>query len=302
MPIQVKGFGWKRDFNDPRDFTPEQEQVKKILTQNSTKKIKKLSVSDFPKAVDNRKFCTPIENQGELGSCTANAGVGMYEYMENKANGKYIDGSRLFLYKATRLLMGEEGKGDSGAYIRTTLGAIRLFGIPNEQFWPYTDDLAKFDIMPDSWLWAFAQSFQSLKHFRLDYSSDGKENVQRMKEYVTKGYALDFGFMVFSSYKDAANNKGILPYPSAGESIVGGHSVLIVGYDDNRVSKNPRDGNSKTGCFLIRNSWGESWGDHGYGWIPYEYFIPKANGDVLADDVWTITQQEWVDTGEFFFR
>ena len=302
MAIRVKGFGWKRDFNDPRDFTPEQEQVKKILTSNGTKKPKKLSASDLPKDVDNRKFCTPIENQGQLGSCTANAGVGMYEYMENKANTKYIDGSRLFLYKATRLLMGEEGIGDSGAFIRTTLGAIRLFGIPNEEFWPYTDDAKKFDRMPDSWLWALGQNFQSIKHFRLDHSVDGKENIDLMKEYITKGYPLDFGFSVFSSYTDAANNNGILPYPSSGESVVGGHSVLIVGYDDDKFSKNPRDDNTKTGCFLIRNSWGESWGDHGYGWIPYEYFIPKANGDVLADDVWTITQQEWVNTGEFFFK
>ena len=299
MGFRVKGFGWKRDFNDPRDFTPDHEVIKKTLTLNGTKKPKKLSTSTLPNAIDNRKFCSPIEDQGNLGSCTANAGVGMYEYMENKVNGKYTDGSKLFLYKATRLLMGEEGLGDSGAYIRTTLGAIRLFGIPNEQFWPYTDDPVKFDIMPDSWLWALGQSFQSIKHFRLDYSQDGKENILRMKEYVTKGYALDFGFFVFSSYSDAATNSGIFPYPSPGESIVGGHSILIVGYDDAKVSKNPRDGNTKTGCFLIRNSWGESWGDRGYGWFPYEYFIPKANGDVLADDVWTITQQEWVETGVF---
>lgn len=301
MVYKVKGFGWRRDFNDPRDFIPEQEDVKKILTLNDTKKLK-LSASEMPKKADNREWCSPIEDQGQIGSCTANAGVGMYEYMERKAFGKHIDGSRLFLYKATRLLMGEEGKGDSGAYIRTTLGAIRLFGIPNEEFWPYTDHPTNFDLMPESWLWAFGQTFQSIKHFRLDYSADGNENVQRMKENVAKGYALDFGFFVFSSCTDAATNGGIFPYPSINESIVGGHSVLIVGYDDDKVSTNPRDGNAKTGCFLIRNSWGESWGDHGYGWMPYAYFMSGPNGDVLADDVWTITRMEWVDTGEFFFR
>ena len=89
---------------------------------------------------------------------------------------------------------------------------------------------------------------------------------------------------------------------ATGESVVGGHSVLIVGYDDSKVSKNPRDGNTKTGCFLIRNSWSESWGDHGYGWMPYAYFMPGANGDVYADDVWTITEQEWVNTGEFSWK
>ena len=203
-------------------------------------KIRKVSTADLPKRVDNRKWCTPIEDQGHLGSCTANAGVGLYEYMENKVKGKYIDGSRLFLYKATRLLLGQEGIGDSGAYIRTTLGAIRFFGIPYEEFWPYTDNPEKFDIMPDPWLWALGQYFQALKYFRLDYSADGKENIERMKEYVRRGYALDFGFVVFSSYKDAEKNNGILPYPSARESVLGGHSVLIVGYDDDKVAKNPR--------------------------------------------------------------
>lgn len=305
MPYTVKGFGWRRDFNDPRDFTPERDDVRKVVTGNDSKKLR-LTSSAVPTEVDNRAWCSPIEDQGKIGSCTANAGVGMYEYMEKKAFGKHIDGSRLFLYKATRLLMGDEGQGDSGAYIRTTLGAIRLFGIPNEDFWPYTDHQANFDRMPDAWLWAFGQSFQSIKYFRLDYSADGNENIKRMKENVAKGYALDFGFVVFGSYTDAATNGGILPYPSMSggnyaEPVVGGHSVLIVGYDDAKVSTNPRDGNTKTGCFLIRNSWGEEWGGHGYGWIPYEYFRLNSNGDVLADDVWTITRMEWVDTGQFFF-
>ena len=300
MVFRVKGFGWKRDPNDPRDYSAELPKVKKLLTQNNTKKLKAPSAAGLPHSVDNRQWCSPIEDQGQLGSCTANAGVGMYEYMENKAFGRYIDGSRLFLYKATRLLMGQEGIGDSGAYIRTTLGAIRLFGIPHEEFWPYSDQADKFDIMPDAWLWAFGQNYKSMAYFRLDTSADGNENVQRIKQYVVNGYAVDFGFEVFSSYTDSNSNGGIFPYPSPNESIVGGHSILIVGYDDSKVAKNHRDGNTKTGCFLIRNSWGTSWGDQGYGWFPYEYFMPRFNGDVLADDAWSITSEEWVDTGVFF--
>ncbi len=302
MAIKIKGFGWKRDLNDQRDFTPENSEIKKILTLDSEREPKKSDAAPVPKKIDNRKYCTPIEDQGQIGSCTANAGVGMYEYMEKKANGKYVDGSRLFLYKATRLLMGQEGIGDSGAYIRTTLGAIRLFGIPYEEFYPYTDKDPDFDKMPDAWLWAFAQNFQSLKYFRLDYSADGNKNIERMKEYVAKGFALDFGFTVYDSYGDASNNGGLFPYPAPGERVVGGHSVLIVGYDDDKVSKNSRDGNSKTGCFLVRNSWGEGWGEQGYGWLPYEYFRAGPNGDVFADDVWTITKLEWIETGEFFFK
>jgi len=306
MAHKIKGLGWRRGFNDPRDYTPEHPEVKKILQSaaaaSNNKKGEKLDTANLPKKIDNKRYCTPIEDQGNLGSCTANAGVGLYEYMEKKALGKYMDGSRLFLYKATRLLMGQEGVGDSGAYIRTTLGAIRLFGIPDETYWPYTDKDPDFDRMPDAWLWAFAQNFQSMKQFRVDNSPNGDENIQRMKEYVAKGFALDFGFQVFVSREQAKRNGGVFPYPSPKEELEGGHSVLIVGYDDDKISKNEIDGNTQTGCFLIRNSWGETWGEGGYGWIPYEYFRPKYNGDVLADDVWTIAKLEWLETGQFYFQ
>jgi C1A family cysteine protease len=304
MALQVKGFGWLRDYNDPRDYAIDHPKVNKILTSKGTKKHHVLKASDLPSNVDNRKWCSPIEDQGQLGSCTANAGVGMYEYMENKANGTYTDGSRLFLYKATRLLMGDQGIGDSGAWIRTTLGAIRLFGIPNEVYWPYSDAPDKFDIMPEAWLWAFGQNFQSIAYFRLDTSADGNENIKSIKQYVNNGYAVDYGFTVFQSYTQSNTNGGIFPFPASSggrisERTVGGHSVLIVGYDDKKVAKNTKDGNTKTGCFLIRNSWGTSWGDHGYGWFPYEYFLTSYNGDTLADDAWAITSEEWVDTEVF---
>jgi len=103
MAFQVKGFGWLRDYNDPRDFAVNHPRVQKILTRNGTKRLGIVKASDLSQNVDNRRFCSPIEDQGTLGSDTANACVGMYEYMENLGYGKYIDRSRLFLYKATRL-------------------------------------------------------------------------------------------------------------------------------------------------------------------------------------------------------
>ena len=82
---------------------------------------------------------------------------------------------------------------------------------------------------------------------------------------------------------------------------MGGHSVLIVGYNDDVQIMNQIDKNLTKGAFLIQNSWGKSWGDNGYGWLPYQYFKQGANGDVLADDVWTITKLEWLQSGEFFW-
>jgi C1A family cysteine protease len=283
MAFQIKGFGWKRDLNDVRDYTPESAPIKTIL-----KGAKKTAKSPLPPSVDNRKWCTPVKDQGNLGSCTANAGVSMYEYMERKAYGSYgksIEGSRLFVYKNTRLLMGREGWGDSGAYIRTTLGAMRLFGVPNEQYLPY--DVERYDNGIDAFVYALGQNFQSIKHFRLDYSSVGVDNIWRMKEYLVKGYSMQIGFTVFESYKEAESNGGFFPFPKDNESPVGGHSVLVVGYNDDK------------NAFLIQNSWGESWGDKGFGWLPYGYFFEGANGDVLADDVWALTKVEWIQTGEF---
>lgn len=306
MAIKIKGFGRKRDLNDIRDYTPETKQVKQILDQHDTEtrpekrfedgvteiKQAKKTLGSLPTLVDNRKWCSPVENQGNIGSCTAHAGTSLYEYMERKASGsagKFIGASRLFLYKTTRFLMGQEGVGDSGAYIRTTLGAIRMFGVPPEEYWPYTDKDPEFDLEPPGLVTSMAQNWQSVKQFRLDYSEDTEQNIKRMKEYLVKGYAMQIGFTVYSSYKQAEKNGGMLPYPQPNESVEGGHSVLIVGYDDAKEA------------FLIQNSWSENWGDKGFGWLPYQYFRAGPNGDVLADDVWTITKLEWLQSGEFFW-
>lgn len=305
MAIQIKHFGWKRGFNDIRDFTPESQQIKSILKKSKSEKNSSTTTpATLPLSIDNRKWCSPISDQGNLGSCTANAVVSLYEYMEKKAygsKGNFIDGSRLFVYKLTRFLMGEEGKGDSGAYIRTALGSVRLFGVPPEKYWPYTDKDPEFDLEPLSPLYTLAQQYQSVKQFRLDYSSEPEQNIQRIKEYLTKNYAAMIGFMVFSSYSQSNSNGGCFPYPSKGESIDGGHAVLIVGYDDHKIITNNKDGKTTTGAFMIQNSWGTGWGDKGYGWIPYDYFRLGANGDVLAEDVWTITSVEYINTGEFFW-
>lgn len=307
MTFKIQGFGWRRGLNDPRDYTPDSEIIQEMEkdARLNTKKGKLKASTTVPKTVDNSKWCSPISDQKNLGSCTANMGVSMLEYMEKKSYGQgketFVDGSRLFLYKTTRFLMGQEGIGDSGAYIRTTLGAIRMFGVPNEQYWPYTDDPKKFDVLPNPLLIGLAQNFKGLKHFRVDYSSNGDENIRRMREYLYAGYCLGMGFTVFSSYQQSKTNGGSFPFPSTNEGVEGGHAVTIIGYDDNRSIKNTIDDNTQTGAFKIQNSWGESWGEKGFGWIPYAYFRTAGNGDMYADDVWALTKIDWLNTGEFFW-
>lgn len=280
-------MGWRPDYPDFRDYTLTTDTVKPMFGKTGVLKTDKTTL---PKTTDLRKWCPPIEDQGQLGSCTANAGVGMVEYYERKAFGKHIDASRLFLYKATRTLMHE--KGDTGAFLRSTMGALALFGIPPEEYWPY--DIEKFDDEPATFCYAFAQNYQSLKYVRLDPSnSQAKDVLTQVKTNLAAGIPAMFGFTVYSSITQT-NKDGKIPYPSKGEKIEGGHAIMTVGYDDGLKIKNDTSGNQTSGAFLIRNSWSTDWGDKGYGWLPYEYVL---NG--LAEDWWTLIDSKWVDTGEF---
>jgi len=281
------GMGWIPDYPDFRDYTEDTQEVKNILKLKSEVKGKKL-----PESVDLREWCSPIEDQGMLGSCTAHAGVGLIEYYERKAFGRHIEASRLFLYKVTRNLM--KMKGDTGAYLRTTMGAMVLFGVPPEEYWPYTDEAKKFDQEPPAFCYAFAQNYQTIKYFRHDPPRAKPEEVlNKVKTYLSKGHPAMFGFTVYNSIEQAEKT-GQIPFPSPKEKIEGGHAIVAVGYDDRLKIKNKYGKNETVGALLIRNSWGKGWGDKGYGWLPYEY-IHRG----LAEDFWSILKKEWMDTGEF---
>jgi C1A family cysteine protease len=275
-------FGWIPDYPDIRDFTEVHERVKPLLEKIKTTKTPSSS------SVDLRKWCSPIENQQNIGSCTAHAVAGVVEYFENRTFGKYIDTSRLFLYKNTRNLL--HSTGDTGAFLKTALGALVLFGMPPEEYWPY--DTKCFDNDPDAFCYAFGQNYKCISYFRHDPSTvSAKEVLLSIKKYLSSGIPSIFGFTVYQSIKLA--EKGLIPFPSGNETILGGHAVAAVGFDDNIVIGNP-SGKSTKGALLIRNSWGEEWGDKGYGWLPYEYILQG-----LALDFWSVLKQEWVDIGLF---
>jgi C1A family cysteine protease len=241
--------------------------------------------------VDLRAWCSPVENQGSLGSCTANAGVGVVEYFERRAFGKHIDASRLFLYKVTRSLM--KVQGDTGAYLRSTMGGLVLFGVPPEEYWPYR--VTRFDEEPPAFCYAFAQNYQAITYHRLDPPGTSVDALLgRIKSYLAAGLPLMFGFTVYGSYTQA-DTTGKLPYPTPGESVEGGHAVAAVGFDDAIRIKNTNPGGKETkGALLIRNSWGADWGMGGYGYLPYEYVLGG-----LAEDWWSLLKNEWIDTKMF---
>jgi len=285
--VGKRGMGWIPDYPDFRDYTEETEEVKSVLGLARVLKAKSLPVS-----IDLREWCSPIEDQGALGSCTAHAGVGVIEYYERKSFGRHMDASRLFLYKVTRNLM--KMKGDTGAYLRTTMGAMVLFGVPPEEYWPYREDEKEFDQEPPAFCYAFAQNYQTVKYFRHDPpETKAEEILRKVKAYLFKGHPAMFGFTVYSSIEQA-DKTGRIPFSSPKERIEGGHAVVAIGYDDKMKIKNKYGKIETSGALLIKNSWGNGWGEEGYGWLPYEYVLKG-----LAEDFWSVLRKEWIDTGQF---
>jgi C1A family cysteine protease len=254
--------------------------------------------STLPKKIDLRSWCSPVEDQGSLGSCTANSTVGIVEYFENRAFGKHIDGSRLFVYKVTRNLMGVTG--DTGAWLRNALGAIAMCGVAPEKYWPYTDIDPDFDIEPPAFAYALAGDYKAVKYFCHDPLGENVPTstvVQSIKTFLAAGIPSVFGFWGFNSFDDT-DVKGGIPIPCDSETEAAwGHAIVAVGYDDKKKITNTSCDKATEGAFIIRNSWGTGWGEHGYGYIPYEYFLRK-----LALDAWSLLSAKWIDTDQFHFQ
>jgi C1A family cysteine protease len=295
LPTGAKGMGWLADHPDVRDYQSTADPVQALLAGTGAPTLSRLTATaeepvKTPTSVDLRSYFSPVEDQGNLGACTAHAACGVFEYYQRRSFGKYVDMSRRFLYKVTREYLGFTG--DTGAYLRSTMGALALFGMPPEKYWAY--DIPHFDEEPPAFDYAFGQSFQALTYFRLDQpGTSGDQLVEDIKTHVAAGLPAMFGFTVYSSISNPVS-PGDIPYPAANESVLGGHAIVTAGYDDARQVTNPVDGSTQTGAFLIRNSWGTGWGENGYGYLPYEY---ARQG--VAQDWWVMTAAEWINPAAF---
>jgi C1A family cysteine protease len=286
------GTGWLPPTPDLRDYTEESADIPEMAKRLG---IALGAAAALPKQVDLRHpWCSPIEDQQQLGSCTAQAAVGVIEYLERRAFNEHINGSRLFVYKTTRNLMGVVG--DTGAWLRYTMGALALCGVPAEKYWPYTDNQQTFDEEPTAFVYALADNYEALRYFCHDPIGRNvpyDQVLQSVKRYLAAGVPSMFGFWGFPSFGDT-DAPGNIPYPCAGERPEWGHAIVAVGYDDDKKVKNTHCNNETTGALLIRNSWGPRWGDQGYGWMPYDYVLSG-----YALDFWSLLSMGWVDTGQF---
>lgn len=232
---------------------------------------------------------SPVEDQGTLGSCTAQATVGLIEYLIRAGGGDGRDMSRLFLYKLSRRLLNWEG--DTGAYLRTAIKAVALFGLPPEDEWPYV--IERYNDEPLAYHFAYAQNFKATTYTRLDGYGDGDATLDSVKRCLADGFPVVFGFPVYSSIDEVGmGGNYVIPLPSLRDNLIGGHAVLAVGFNDDQPVTTPSSATTARklkGALLIRNSWGQEWGVDGYAYLPYEYVRR-----LWAVDFWTVFNEGWL--------
>jgi len=249
---KVQRYGWKPDLPDHRDHLYAAPPV--VLTT-------------LPDTVDLRPQCPAVYDQGQLGSCTANAIGAAFEFDQIKEKVPHVwRPSRLFIYYNERSIEGDIAQ-DGGAQIRDGIKSVATQGACSEDLWVY--DITKFADQPPADCYTNAA-----KHLVTSYQSV-TQSLAQIQGCLASGYPMVFGFTVYDSFESAAvASSGVLNMPATGEAVVGGHAVLCVGYD------NPSQ------RFIVRNSWGTGWGLSGSGYfsMPFTYLLDPN----LASDLWTI--------------
>jgi C1A family cysteine protease len=251
---KIKRYGWIPDLPDRRDriFAARPETLRAL-----------------PPRVDLRDMCPPIYDQGALGSCTAQAIAALLEFDQARQSQPGVfTPSRLFIYYNERVVEGTVDE-DSGAMLRDGIKSVARLGGPHESLWPYC--IPRFRDKPPAAAYREGLKHQALLYERL------LQDVDQLKGCLAAGYPFVFGFSVYESFESSVVARtGDVPMPGRRESLLGGHAVVAVGYDDPRRR------------FVIRNSWGPSWGRAGYGTMSYEYLLDNG----LSDDFWTVTLVE----------
>jgi len=249
---KVVRYGWRRDCLDRRD---RKWSAPRALLKN------------LPSSVDNRDLMPPVWNQQFTNTCTGQSmAAQIYGFQKNAQVAKPIVPSSLFIYWNTRDIEDTEAV-DSGATLRNTIKAVARWGFASEECWPF--DTKKVLTQPVKPCYVEAEPRKITAYARVD------QRLDQLKAYLAARGTISFGFAVYANFESQNVAKtGILTMPDQNnDAPVGGHAVLLVGYDDAKK------------MFLVRNSWGSDWGIGGYFWMPYSYVLSPD----LAADFWTVT-------------
>lgn len=228
--------------------------------------------------VDLRPLDSPVFDQGQEGSCTANAACGAFDFLQVQElrqkqpgveifqSGLFEFASRQFLYWNERAIDGDTHQ-DNGSSLTSSMEAIGSKGLCLESEWPYNPATDLF-VCPPTLAYEQAWHHRETHSYPLDNTS-----LAGLKSCLSAGFPFVFGITVYSSFMtNSVAQAGVVPMPRPYEALEGGHALLCVGFDDlNEV-------------FLFKNSWGTGWGSAGYGSIPYAYL---TSGE-LASDFWTL--------------
>ena len=240
--MATRNYGWHPQPNDERDY-------KFTLTTN---------VNVLPKTVDLRSKMSEVYDQQSLGSCTGNGVASIVQHLDLN-----FMPSRLFIYYNERLLENTIME-DAGANIRDGIKTINQYGVCSENDWIY--DIKKFTEKPSDKCYLEAQKKVSLSYYAVN------QLEQDLKTALSQGFPIVFGFLVKASFENNVTATTGIYKPSG--KIVGGHCIVIVGYDDVKKS------------FLMRNSWGKNWGLNGHFWMPYREVLNNK----ISSDFWVISK------------
>lgn len=248
-------FGWKKDLNDPRDLKF------KVSAPSAPRTL--------PPLVDLRPHMPQVYDQGSLGSCTANALGAAFQFEQMKRNKPNFMPSRLFIYYNERVVENTVAE-DGGAMIRTGIKTMVDAGVCPESMWKYF--IGRFTRKPCPDCYKNALENQVTEYLRIS-----PHTIQGVKECLTDGYPVVFGFTLYESIMtEEVKNSGMVPVPTMNDKPIGGHAVMAVGYDESKE------------CLIVRNSWGNDWGLRGYFYLPYWYIVTRN----ASADFWTIRMVE----------